>query len=55
MSKSELIEVIRQMNSTASIDFLSQFSYYELKEYKDHLMELDTMELTAAAPSVPFN
>jgi len=55
MSKSELIDTIRELNSTASVEFLSQFDEKDLKEYMSHLLETDRAELTAAAPSVPFN
>ncbi|MCK4628117.1 MAG: hypothetical protein KAT56_03880 [Sedimentisphaerales bacterium] len=55
MSKSELIETVREFNSTASVEFLSQFSDIELQEYIDHLQEVDTMELVATAPGSPFN
>ena len=49
MNKFELIEEVRQLNSTASIEFLSQFDIYQLQEYIDHLLELDIADLTAAA------
>ena len=55
MNKLELIESIRELNSTASEEFLRQFDKDDLQEYIDHLLEVDTAELTAAAPSVPFN
>ena len=56
MNKFELIEAIRQLNFTASVDFLSQFAETELQEYLEHLMQVDKSELTAAIPScVPFN
>ena len=55
MNKFELIESIRELNSTASIEFLSQFSEEELQEYAEHLLALDTSDLTAMAPAIPFN
>ena len=56
MNKFELIEDIRRLNSTASVDFLSQFSIEELQEYAEHLMEVDTADLSASLPAcVPFN
>ncbi len=55
MSKCELIEAIRQLNSTATVDFLTQFDDQELKEYMSHLLEVDAMNLTASVPSVPYN
>jgi len=55
MNKSELIDAVRELNVTASEEFLSQFSENELQEYMDHLLELDSLCLTAAAASVPYN
>jgi len=56
MNKFELIEEVRRLNSTASVEFLSQFNIEELQEYVEHLMELDTADLSAAVPvAVPFN
>jgi hypothetical protein len=55
MTKFELIESIRELNSTASVEFLSQFGEDELQEYIEHLLELDSSSLTAATPAVPFN
>ncbi len=55
MSKVELIESIRELNCTASFEFLSQFEEEELTEYMDHLLALDLRELTAAVPCMPFN
>ncbi|MBN1437375.1 MAG: hypothetical protein JW936_09885 [Sedimentisphaerales bacterium] len=56
MDKFELIETIRELNSTASIEFLSQFSESELEEYLDHLLETDiTSREEQLVPSVPFH
>ncbi len=55
MTKFEMIEEIRRLNSTASVDFLSQFDEYELQEYIDHLRQVDKEHLTACNSSVPFN
>ena len=55
MTKSELIQTVRELNSTASAEFLSQFNEIELEEYVDHLLEIDTCELTAVTPPVPYN
>ena len=52
MNKFELIEEVQQLNSTASIEFLSQFDIYQLQEYIDHLLELDVGDLTAAATTL---
>lgn len=49
MNKFELIEEVRQLNSTASVEFLSQFDNFELQEYIDHLLEVPTCNLTASA------
>ena len=43
------IEEVQKLNSTASVEFLSQFDIYQLQEYIDHLLELDANDLTAAA------
>lgn len=56
MTKVELIQTVRELNSTASVEFLTQFNEVELEEYVDHLLEVDTVELTAAAaPPIPYN
>ena len=55
MSKPELIDSIRELNSTASVKFLNQFDEDALQEYMDHLLEADMLELNAVGPSVPFN
>ena len=56
MNKFEIIEEINRMNTTASIEFLSQFSGEELLEYLEHLKAVRHEDLTAAIPaSVPFN
>jgi len=47
MNKFELIESIRELNHTASVEFLSQFSETELQEYIDHLLAIDMACLTA--------
>jgi hypothetical protein len=54
MNKFELIENIRELNHTASVEFLSQFSEMELQEYIDHLLAVDLTCLTAVgAVTVP--
>ncbi|MBN2064766.1 MAG: hypothetical protein JW745_08180 [Sedimentisphaerales bacterium] len=56
MTKFEMIEEIRSLNSTASVEFLSQFDEYELQEYIDHLHQVDKEQLTASSNTVvPFN
>ena len=52
MNKFELIDEVRQLNSTASIEFLTQFDVYQLQEYIDHLSQLDSRELSAAAKTL---
>lgn len=55
MSKPELIDAIRELNCTASVEFLAQFDERDLQEYINHLMELDVMQLTAPAVGIPYN
>ena len=57
MTKIELIDTIRELNSTASSEFLDQFSEVDLEEYVEHLLEIDSDCLTAAGcgTSVPYN
>ena len=47
MTKSELIDAVREFNHTASIEFLSQFNEDQLQEYIDHLLEADIASMTA--------
>lgn len=47
MSKAELIESIRELNFTASAEFLSQFTPDQLQQYLEHLLELNMSQLTA--------
>ena len=49
MSKRELIECICEINKSAKEEFLSGFSEEELKEYLEHLMELDLEEILICA------
>ena len=49
MSKSELIDTIRELNTTATMEFLDQFDIDELEEYCEHLMQLRVDDLTAAS------
>ncbi len=46
MTKAELIDCILEINKSATSEFLAQFSERELKDYLEHLMELDPDELT---------
>ena len=41
MTKEQFIEAIREINLTASVEFLSQFSVAELQEYLNRLNEID--------------
>jgi len=45
MSKRELIDCICEINKTAKPEFLASFSEEQLKDYLEHLMELDLEEL----------
>ncbi len=45
MSKRELIECICEINKSAKPEFLANFSEEELKDYLEHLMELDLERL----------
>ncbi len=45
MSKRELIDCICEINKSAKPEFLAHFSEEELKDYLEHLMELDLEEL----------
>lgn len=55
MNKFELIETIRELNQSASIEFLSQFTADELQEYADHLMTLNNEDLAAVIPAAPYH
>jgi hypothetical protein len=49
MDKTELIEGIREINKSATPEFLASFSDEELRAYLDHLMDVDVEEeLTVA-------
>ncbi|MBN1845801.1 MAG: hypothetical protein JW810_08970 [Sedimentisphaerales bacterium] len=47
MTKAELIEAIRELNFTASVDFLGQFTEEQLQQYLEHLLEVNMEQLTA--------
>lgn len=49
MSKRELIDCICEINKSAKAEFLATFSEEELKEYLEHLMELDLEEILLCA------
>ena len=49
MDKNELIEGIREINKSATPEFLASFSDEELRTYLDHLMEVDAEEEAAIA------
>jgi len=55
MNKAELIEAIRELNFTASVDFLSQFTPEQLQQYLEHLLELSMAQLTAVVPDDQVN
>jgi len=49
MDKTELIEGIREINKSATPEFLASFSEEQLRAYLDHLMAVDVEEeLTVA-------
>jgi hypothetical protein len=49
MSKRELIDCICEINKSAKAEFLARFSENELKDYLEHLMELDLEEILICA------
>jgi len=49
MSKRELIDCICEINKTAKPEFLAEFSEEELKQYLEHLMELNLEEILLCA------
>lgn len=55
MNKAELIEAIRELNFTASVDFLSQFTPDQLQQYLEHLLEINMSQLTAVTPATMVN
>jgi hypothetical protein len=49
MSKRELIDRICEINKTAKAEFLATFSEEELRNYLEHLKELNLEELIVCA------
>ncbi len=49
MDKTELIESIREINRSATPEFLATFSKEQLRAYLDHLMEVDVQEEVTVA------
>ena len=49
MNKRDLIESIREINHSATPEFLASFSEEQLRAYLDHLMEVDAEEEVAVA------
>lgn len=49
MDKTELIERICEINTTAKTEFLAKFSEEDLAAYLDHLMELDLEEVAVCS------
>jgi len=49
MDKKELIESIREINRSATPEFLASFSEQELRRYLDNLMAADVEEEVMAA------
>ena len=46
MSKRELIDCICEINTSAKPEFLADFPEDQLKDYLEHLLELDLQDLT---------
>jgi hypothetical protein len=44
MNKKELIEGIRKINKSATPEFLASFSVEQLRDYLEHLLEVDVKE-----------
>lgn len=49
MSKRELIDYICEINKSAKPEFLASFPEEDLKNYLEHLMELDLGELAVCS------
>ncbi len=49
MNKQDLIEYIREINRSATPEFLASFSEEQLRAYLDHLMEVDAPEEVTVA------
>lgn len=49
MNKRELIDRICEINKTAKAEFLATFSEEELRNYLEHLRDLDLEKLTVCA------
>jgi hypothetical protein len=49
MSKHEIIDCILEINKTAKLEFLDQFSIEELDLYLEHLMQVDLEEIALCA------
>ncbi len=49
MSKVELIEYIREINKSASPEFLEMFDEQDLSEYLENLMKLNLKELAVCS------
>lgn len=49
MSKWEIIDLIREINTTAKQDFLDSFSVEELDKYLENLLSIDLEALALSA------
>jgi hypothetical protein len=49
MSKIEIIELIREINTTATADFLASFSADQLDEYLENLLKIDLEAMAICA------
>jgi hypothetical protein len=48
MEKSEVINCIREINRSVTVEYLDDFSQEELTQYLERLMELDLADVTVA-------
>ena len=55
MNRFELIETVRELNYTATLEFLSQFTEDQLQEYIDHLLEVKQTQSARITPDVTLN
>ena len=49
MDKTELIDRICEINTSAKMEFLAQFPPEDLNAYLEHLLELDVQELVVCS------
>lgn len=49
MSKHEIIDLIREINTTAKVEFLADFTRDQLDKYLDNLLEVDLETMAICA------